>query len=80
MANFLFADGHVKADRFDKMKYRNFCNLPDGDAKLDQPVTNAITWVYRANGSYWARARQSSPRPVRLFLSYRVTPRRLPFG
>jgi prepilin-type N-terminal cleavage/methylation domain-containing protein/prepilin-type processing-associated H-X9-DG protein len=46
MANFLFADGHVKADRLGKMKYRNFCNLPDGDAKLDQPVTNAITWVY----------------------------------
>ena len=35
-----------EVDRFDKMKYRNFCNLPDGDAKLDQPVTNAITWVY----------------------------------
>ena len=44
-ANFLYADGHVKADKIGKMKNRNFCNLADGDPALDRPAA-AATWIY----------------------------------
>ena len=46
MANFLFADGHVKSNSFDQLKYRNFTNMPDNDATLDRPVTYANVWTY----------------------------------
>ncbi|MBI5834961.1 MAG: DUF1559 domain-containing protein, partial [Armatimonadetes bacterium] len=33
-ANFLFADGHVKTNAFDRMYYRNIANLVDNDPAL----------------------------------------------
>jgi prepilin-type N-terminal cleavage/methylation domain-containing protein/prepilin-type processing-associated H-X9-DG protein len=38
MANFLYYDGHVKTDRFDRMKYSNFFNHGDGDARAIQSI------------------------------------------
>jgi len=44
--NWLYDDGHVKTSKLSALKYRNFANLPDGDAALDKAVT--------ASGSAWA--------------------------
>ena len=47
MANFCFADGHVKTNKIGAMAYRNFANLPDGDADLDKPaVSSGTAWTY----------------------------------
>jgi len=45
-ANWLFADGHVKASSIGKLSYRNIANLPDADAAGNKPLTVANTWVY----------------------------------
>jgi prepilin-type N-terminal cleavage/methylation domain-containing protein/prepilin-type processing-associated H-X9-DG protein len=44
--NFLYADGHVKANDLGRMKYKNFTNMPIGDAAQDKLVTVASAWQY----------------------------------
>ncbi len=44
LANFLYADGHVKTNKFSQLRYRNLTNMPESDATVDRPV--GPTWVY----------------------------------
>jgi prepilin-type processing-associated H-X9-DG protein len=37
-ANFLFQDGHVKTNRFDRMKFENFFNCPEGDPRYGTTI------------------------------------------
>jgi prepilin-type N-terminal cleavage/methylation domain-containing protein/prepilin-type processing-associated H-X9-DG protein len=37
-ANFLYMDGHVKANKFDQLKYQNFFNIPDLDPRFNRPI------------------------------------------
>jgi len=39
-ANFLFMDGHVKAGKFDQMKYQNLFNVQDNDPRFNLPIGN----------------------------------------
>jgi prepilin-type processing-associated H-X9-DG protein len=41
MHNFAFLDGHVKSLRLDQVKMRHLTNMPDGDVRLDIPVTTS---------------------------------------
>jgi prepilin-type N-terminal cleavage/methylation domain-containing protein/prepilin-type processing-associated H-X9-DG protein len=44
--NFLYADGHVKAQDLGRLLYKNFANLPIGDVAENKKVTVASTWQY----------------------------------
>ncbi len=44
--NMLFADGHVKANAWDKMTYKNFGNMPIGDAAENKNLVAVGNWVY----------------------------------
>jgi prepilin-type processing-associated H-X9-DG protein len=38
MVNFLYYDGHVKADRWDKLKFQNVLNAPVGHQSYNQSI------------------------------------------
>ena len=45
-ANWLYADGHVKANPLERIKYGNIGNYPPGAASLDKAVTASAAYTY----------------------------------